>query len=100
MSILMNSVTFIIFYGDLLYKSPVFKVFKNRRLTLNVIKVTEIIRIDIVECQSQPLFFDSPLIMVTFKYTKDFPDLIFNQVFGTVPGLGEVNRKLGSENSR
>ena len=50
MSILMNSVTFIIFYGDLLYKSPVFKVFKNRRLTLNVIKVTEIIRIDIVEC--------------------------------------------------
>ena len=41
--------------------TPHFDNLKYRRIPYNIIiKVTEFIRIDIVLCQSQPLFFDSP----------------------------------------
>ena len=48
--------------------TPDFENLKYRRIPYNmIIKVTEFIRIDILVCQSQPLFFDSPFIIIIIK---------------------------------
>ena len=44
--------------------TPHFENLKYRRLPKNIVLVTEFMRIDIVECQSQPVFFDSPFTLL------------------------------------